>query len=874
MASYNDPKVSNAILQDVPAIRSLIRALATMNPASGNHTDIPTGSIQLVTVEGGLQFNRFSSNSWTQITDRFKIDVEKVGGYKPSTTAVKGTIPVYDSSSKLTGDITGNAETASKLKTPVNIDIGGYISGTAVQFDGSKNITLNVNRIDVNNDSDNVLNGIISKAHGGTGRDDGAASDIILANGSKASDYGQIGTAKNVTGTDLNTLVVSGDYISNVGTVELHYPKNSSDIFRIRVSSQGTYVKQIIHSGSEVWVRDSKDTGASWGAFQCVGASNAVSIVIYISKSGSDSNTGLDMANPVLTINRALAIAKNLAPTNSGTVIEFRVGEGDWGSVSFNRLPYILQIFSYSGDTATEYVDTLPRFTTITSYGSNMKLGSIVCDTIYTPYNGFIYITNQYLRTSCIRSGSRVIVFIEGDNTNSYKIEIASKTSHSNVYQAFQCGSIIHAGNRDIKVIENLTLSSAFLEAGTGCVIRLSSSAITLADGVSVTGKKYTISEGARVSYSNIDSLPGTISGTKSFGAIINGIPYGGGSSDSALMADLSWKKVLLQTGGTLTGSLISRMSALDKEVTPNSNVLTFPYIIKDKNSVDTAYIGVIQETSTSDNILRLGANKGQIDAVFDVRSSGSRASLSTNASLFYLGGNPPDNANNNEVITAAWANKNIGNKLNNYLPKSGGTLTGSINSVVANAILRSSDDSWLEFYGATSYTKGAFLKLYGINSEGGGAFNLVGVSENSNCTLVGTSHGTLTWKNKNIVRSVNGTNADGNGNVTLNITGTKVDNAAHADSVTVACYTATYSISSPSNTATSVYIRTPNFGGSWFIIGHAVIGNSRESSVKTYNVESIAAPNATIISDSVTSNFQNPGWKWIQQHIVCIRLS
>ena len=78
-------------------------------------------------------------------------------------------------------------------------------------------------------------------------------------------------------------------------------------------------------------------------------------------------------------------------------------------------------------------------------------------------------------------------------------------------------------------------------------------------NNVTVTGKKYSITSGSSVSYCSkefLDSLPGTSDGIISSYAIVEGVPYGGGATNEALIADLSWKPVLLQSGGNLTGNL------------------------------------------------------------------------------------------------------------------------------------------------------------------------------------------------------------------------------------------------------------------------------------------------------------------------------
>lgn len=114
MASFNDPKLSNHIADDVPAIRQLLRSVATFDPATGN-TDIPNGAKRLVETAQGYEFQSYNGTAWVTL-EKWNLDVQKVDGYSASTGTTASTIPVRDASGKIPGDITGNAATASKAK--------------------------------------------------------------------------------------------------------------------------------------------------------------------------------------------------------------------------------------------------------------------------------------------------------------------------------------------------------------------------------------------------------------------------------------------------------------------------------------------------------------------------------------------------------------------------------------------------------------------------------------------------------------------------------------------------------------------------------------------------------------------------------------
>lgn len=110
-----------------------------------------------------------------------------------------------------------------------------------------------------------------------------------------------------------------------------------------------------------------------------------------------------------------------------------------------------------------------------------------------------------------------------------------------------------------------------------------------------------------------------------------------------------------------------------------------------------------------------------------------------------------------------------------NFLPLSGGTLTGPIEMFPITGVLRKANDTGRMFIeGGTSASIGAYLALNsnGYQDETGpdskGSFSLFAKSAVGSSGLVGKPNGSLSWNDKNIVRSVNGTNADAAGNIVL----------------------------------------------------------------------------------------------------------
>ena len=873
MPSFNNPKVTNPINSDVSEIRELLKIVAKQDYTGA--TDLPEGAKRLAAVSGGAQLQNFSNNSWSSI-GKLMHDVDQLDGYHASTSATKGTIPVYNASAQLVGDLTGNAGTATKLASKNTIDIGGIATADATGFDGSGNITIPINSINVANENDNALIGIVSKAHGGTGNSQGIASDVYYTTGKKALDYGQIGYSKIITGVDIDSLVEPGDYISYGLSVENHWPyTNSNTIGRVKVSRVGTYITQVLFCGGEtIWQRNSTNTGASWDSLQVSGGNRGSSLTIYISKSGTDNNTGVDNAHPVLTINRALKIADGWKPTQPDITVKLCLGEGDWGDVTFSSLPYTLSIYPYDGVAATSYSESLPKFGTLSFSGTVYALvRGVVADVLDANAGAFVDISNSVTRFGQLRS--RYSSTIDVYNST---LEVVNTGSSLDAIRTYTGGRIVVGADSTCKVVENISVATAFLYM-TSCSDILNLEAITFSveSGIQVTGKKYAISPGSSVYYTTkdfLDQIPGTVAGTLSNGVTVEGVPYGGGASDEALMADLSWKPVMLQSGGTLTGALsvegqINLMSPNDdSSEIPSSNkykALSF----YDKNGFRYAVLETSLRTTGAKDIKMSFINND------DGKYASLQVGYKSDNTPYASAPTPPDSASGTEIVTAAWANKNIGNKLTNYLPLSGGTMKGEIKSSISEFVIRKTDNSGRIILnsGPKGFLDGASLYLTGqTRSDQTGQFILGACANSKTVSLTGKPDGSLSWNGKQIVRSINNKNADINGNV--NITGIKVNNAANADSVTVAGYQPTYNdiANSESVGPYNISIRVPTWGSSWFVMGkYAVKGGINFN--KSGSFTGIYSAGAYLLNENVYVDTTWPGLKWSTKAIVCIRL-
>lgn len=113
--SWNWPALVNRIASDVPFIQKALNALLKQDPTSIK--DIPAGAKRLTEVSSGnWQVQQYNGTSWNNI-GKLKMDVDTVDGYHAAITPTANTIAVRNKQSKLEGDITGNAATASSAVT-------------------------------------------------------------------------------------------------------------------------------------------------------------------------------------------------------------------------------------------------------------------------------------------------------------------------------------------------------------------------------------------------------------------------------------------------------------------------------------------------------------------------------------------------------------------------------------------------------------------------------------------------------------------------------------------------------------------------------------------------------------------------------------
>lgn len=525
--------LANKIASDVPAIKTMLDALAKMDFTG--ITGIPANVKRIASVTGGVQLQKYASNAWATV-GKLMHDVDTVDGKHAATGTTANTIPVRDASGKLPGDITGNASTASEASALRD----GYTVPLAKGGTGATTTAAARANLGADNAA-NITKGTLSTARGGTGRTDGFVTDVIIdASGTKASEVGQLGRAKSLTSVDANTILKQGRYNVYKATTALNFPIAGDMLLDVIYWGDNNITQRCSSAGNSYkfeMSRSSYDNGATWGGWLPVSGFLNSDVHIYVAKNGSDTNSGYTSDKPVLTLGMAIYKMLMMKP-GVGRNIVLHFGPGDWGDFTLHKFyssGAAVVMTTLAGANATSAPPDMPKFGTITvATGAVVYLRNIEADRVACSYLSRIHA--QYYNTiGAVVSAYGGRLFFDSTSVTGIK---AQSIQTSCFFYVYRHGLLDINGGAAFNILEAVSYSSAFLHVAEYSEVNIG--ATSFANAGRVTGKRFNLTNALLTDGNQNNHLlfPGTAAGVYGYGNIINGyatdIAIGGDTGDLA----------------------------------------------------------------------------------------------------------------------------------------------------------------------------------------------------------------------------------------------------------------------------------------------------------------------------------------------------
>lgn len=528
--------LANKIASDVPAIKTMLDALAKMDFTG--ITGIPANVKRIASVTGGVQIQKYASNAWATV-GKLMHDVDTVDGKHAATGTTANTIPVRDASGKLPGDITGNATTASKASALAD----GYTVPLAKGGTGATTAAAARANLGADNAA-NITQGTLSTARGGTGRTDGFVTDVIIdASGTKASEVGQLGRAKSLTSVDANTILKQGRYNVYKATTALNFPIAGDMLLDVIYWGDNNITQRCSSAGNSYkfeMSRSSYDNGATWGGWLPVSGFLNSDVHIYVAKNGSDTNSGYTSDKPVLTLGMAIYKMFMMKP-GVGRNIVLHFGPGDWGDFTLHKFyssGAAVVMTTLAGANATSAPPDMPKFGTITAENSavaylrNIEVDRVVCS-YQSRFHAQYY--NKIGAVSVSDSGR-----FRFDAIAITAVKTQTKQSVGFAY-AYRKGFLDILSGATFDITEAVSYSQGFIfaEGFSEIIFGSGIAASAFLNASRCEGKKFLFRQSIIYDPGNRRNvLPGTLNGVYSYGNLINGyttdLAIGGDTGDLA----------------------------------------------------------------------------------------------------------------------------------------------------------------------------------------------------------------------------------------------------------------------------------------------------------------------------------------------------